>query len=1034
MKRLTEIMFSGLSVEDGLSNSSVSSVLQDRQGFMWFGTQDGLNRYDGYDFKIYRNDNQNESSLSNNFVNILYEDNAGALWIGTDGGLNVYDRDMDNFRKTEISDQLKISGPVIIKTIFEDNDEKLWIGTYGSGLICLDRDRNFIGCFKHDRDDESSISGDRISSVIQDSHGTIFIGTWGKGLNMLVRGGTEFRRYMNKADDDRSLSENKVDSLYCDRQGDLWVGTTNGLNKFVNGENCFNRFSHDSADEFSLSNRLVSKMCEDKKGNLWIGTKEGGINIYDRDKNRFYHLKNDKDNPYSLGNNSVLDIYCDRSGIMWAGTFGSGLRIYKNQSKKFYHFFEKKYDRNSLSSNKISCFAEDKKGNLLVGTTDKGFNIFNSTENIFKRISLKKSNEDDSPENVIDCIAECKNGFFWIGTSGSGLVKYDPVKDEFCSYSFKRSDDLTKNYLYIFSVYADDDGIIWYGTAGKGIYRFDPVSEKAVQYSLNPEDINDVRDKRIRKIAPGFKNELLLGSSTGGLLIFDKVKKNFRQFKNDPKDPGSISSNFTTDFLKDSKGNLWIGTYDSGLNILPRGSKNFIKISTKDGLPNNTINGILEDDQGNIWISSNKGISKIDPANNRIKNYDVRDGLQSNEFNAWACIKMKNGDLVFGGINGFNIFRADEINDNTYVPEIIITDFKIFNKEVKPGIEGSPLSKSVSVTDELNLTYKESVFSFEFSALDFNIPGKNAYAYRMKGFDSGWINSGNRRFATYTNLDAGEYEFNVIGSNNDGIWNTIGDSIKINITPPFWKKKWFKSLSALSVIAASGSVYQSKINRLRKDRKAQEEFTKKLLETQENERKRIAGELHDSIGQDLLISKNKLQISLNNPDDSEIVFKNINEVSDVITDALKNVREISYSLHPYQIERLGLSKAIGSIIERLKGTAEIKFTCSIDNIDKILLPESEISIYRIIQECMNNILRHSEASEVILNISRGENFISILIGDDGIGFDENKLKSEKGKHGFGIQGILERIRLIKGEMNIESVPGEGTTLNFKVPF
>lgn len=1033
MKRLTEIKFSGLSIEDGLSNSSVSSIIQDRLGLMWFGTQDGLNRYDGYDFKIYRNDIQNKFSLINNFVNVICEDKAGKIWIGTDGGLNIYDREMDNFRKTEISDQLKTSGPVIIKTIFEDTDERLWIGTYGNGLICLDKERNFVKCFKHDPENNTSISGDRISSVVQDREGTIFIGTWGKGLNKLESGSDVFRRYINEEDDDRSLSENKVDSMYCDMEGNLWVGTTNGLNMMGRGENGFNRFSHDAADEFSLSNRLLSKMCEDKNGNLWIGTKEGGINIYDRDKNRFYHLKNDKDNPYSLGNNSVLDIYCDRSGIIWLGTFGSGLRIYKNRSKKFYHFFENKSDRNSLSSNKVSCFAEDKNGNLLIGTADKGFNILNPADYKFKRCSL--INRDDAlTENMINCIEECKNGFYWIGTSGSGLVKYDPFTDEIRNYSFKRSDDSTKNYLYIFSLYSDEEGFIWYGTAGKGIYRFDPVSEKAVQYSLNADNANDDSDKRIRKILPGFKNNLLLGSTTGGLLIFDKVKKNFRRFKNNPKDPGSISSNFITDFLKDRQGNLWIGTYDSGLNILPHGSKNFKKISTKDGLPNNTINGILEDDSGNIWISSNKGISKINLEKNKIINYDVRDGLQSNEFNPWACIKMKNGDLVFGGINGFNIFRADEINDNKYVPEIIITDFKIFNKEVIPGVAGSPLSKSVSVSDELNLTYKESVFSFEFSSLDFNIPGKNMYAYRMKGFDSGWINSGNRRFATYTNLDAGEYEFNVIGSNNDGIWNTTGKSIKINITPPFWKTKWFKSLSALSLIAASGSVYQNKINRLRKDRKAQEEFTKKLLETQENERKRIAGELHDSIGQDLLISKNKLLLSLNNPDDSEIVFKNINEVTDVITDALKNVREISYSIHPYQIERLGLSKAISSIIERLKGTADIKFTCSIDNIDKILLPESEISIYRIIQECMSNIIKHSGANEVILNINRGENFITILIGDDGIGFDKNKLISEKGKYGFGIQGMLERIRLIKGEMNIESVPGEGTTLNFKVPF
>ncbi|HQY21134.1 MAG TPA: two-component regulator propeller domain-containing protein [Ignavibacteria bacterium] len=1031
MNSYSEILFSGLNIENGLSNSTVKTILQDYLGFMWFGTQDGLNRYDGYDFKIFRSDSEKSCHLSNNIVNVIFEDSSGVLWIGTDDGLNIYDRKMDNMKRVGISNFTSGINSETIRTIYEDNEKNLWIGTYGGGLICLDPERNLINCFRSTADNESSISSDRVSSVIQDKQGNIWAGTWGKGLNIFNKRENKFLRFINDPDDVFSLSENKVDSMFCDRAGVIWAGTTNGLNRYDNELNRFMRFNHDPEDRYSLSNRLLSNICEDKHGNFWIGTKEGGLNYFDKAENKFYNYKDEKNNPYSIGNNSILNVYSDRSGILWVGTYGSGLRIYKNQTKKFHHYFEKPSDSNSINSNKISCFAEDKRtGNLYIGTADKGITIYLKESNKFIRL---KENMSDSHQNMTDCMIQHSDGNIYIGTSGSGLVKFDHVSEEYISYRFKIKGDDTKNYLYVFSIHQDDDGYIWFGTAGKGVNRFDPEKEETFHYSIYPDNQNDRRDKRIRKIICKDKNTLILGSSFGGLLFFDKVKKKFSQYKNDPKDPKSISGNFITDILKDSKNNIWVGTIENGLNKMTHGKKGFKRYSTNEGLPNNCISGILEDDDGYIWISSNKGISKLNPESGSIKNYDVRDGLQSNEFNPWACLKLKSGKLVFGGINGFNIFDPSVIKDNLNSPEIVFTDFKIFNKEVKFGKNESILKSTITLTDEINLTYKESVFSFEFSALDFNIPGKNLYAYKMKGFDKDWINSGTRRFATYTNLDAGEYEFTVIGSNNDGIWNKKGKSIKINISPPFWKTIWFKSLSAVSVLAASGSIYQSKINRLRRERKAQEAFTKKLLDTQENERKRIAGELHDSIGQDLLISKNKLQMSLNNSSDIKVVIKNINEVTEVITDTLKNVREISYSLHPYQIERLGLSKAISSIIDRLKGTVEIKFTINIDNIDKTLYPESEISIYRIIQECMNNIIKHSKAKEVILNVSREENYISILIDDDGVGFSNEKLIAEKGKHGFGIQGMKERIRLINGEMNINSNPGEGTSLNFKIP-
>jgi signal transduction histidine kinase len=344
------------------------------------------------------------------------------------------------------------------------------------------------------------------------------------------------------------------------------------------------------------------------------------------------------------------------------------------------------------------------------------------------------------------------------------------------------------------------------------------------------------------------------------------------------------------------------------------------------------------------------------------------------------------------------------------------------------------LKRSITLENKLTLSYRDSVFSFEFAALDYSIPEKNQYAYKMEGFDKEWVFSGNRNLATYTNLDHGDYTFRVKGSNNDGIWNEEGKSIKIHITPPYWKTVWFKGLSLLAVIGTAGSIYKSKLDKVRKEKEQQEEFARQLIDIQESDRKRISSELHDSVGQDLMITKNRLLLTKNHSEDKEFISRSISEASELISNTLSDIREISYALHPYQIERLGLSKAIMSIIDRASKSTEIVFTKHIDRIDKLIPPEAEISLYRIMQECMTNVIKHSNAKEVFFNANKGSNEISIMISDNGIGFDTDKLKAESGKHCFGLFVMGERVKLINGKFRIESKPGHGTTIYVNIPY
>jgi len=702
------------------------------------------------------------------------------------------------------------------------------------------------------------------------------------------------------------------------------------------------------------------------------------------------------------------------------------------RSRIVQHYYPELADSNSLSSSTVYTFCEDAEQILWIGLRESGLDRFDRKNKSFRNYKLAENKQENPGINLFTSIIKDGDENLWIGTCGGGLNKFNKKKEEFTNFINDPRNENSLGADTIFSLAKDKDGTIWIGTAGKGLNKFDPVNEEFTRYDMDEKNPYSISSNRVRIIYIDNEEMIWLGTDRGGLNKFNKTEQKFYHYKNDPDNLSTISENDVVSIFESSNGILWIGTKNAGLNRFDKTNEKFKRYSHREGLPNDSINGIVEDNDGYLWISTNHGLSKFDPVKETFKNYDVRDGFQSIEFNPMAFLKLKSGELVFGGINGFNIFDPNDIKDNIFIPPVVISDFLIFNKTVAIAEKDSPLKMSILFEKEITLSYRESVFSFEFAALDFNIPGKNQYAYIMTGFDKDWVNSGNRGFATYTNLNPGVYSFKVKGSNNDGVWNEEGSELKITITPPFWKTWWFKTLGVAAIAGTAGSVYQNKLNKVMKEKKAQEDFTRRLIDVQENDRKTIAKELHHSIGNDLLITKNKLLLSVKKPDDNEYLLSSINEVSEIISETLKDVREISYTLHPYQIERLGLSKAIQSIIDRTSKSTDIKFVSNIDIIDKLVTSDIEISLYRIVQESMNNIIKHSKASEVILNIYRGKNELSILISDNGKGFDTDMIKANAGKHGFGLAGIAERTKLIKGKFILDSNPGQGTSLTIKL--
>lgn len=1019
---INEIRFERISVQQGLSQSAVTCIIQDDQGFMWFGTQDGLNRYDGYKFSVYKKNTDNEYSISNNFITCLYEDKEKNIWAGTSGGgLNKYDRRTDRFvyYMHQDNDPSSISLNQI-RSVLEDSKGNFWVGTSTGGLNRFLQNENEFIHYLCNPDDPDCIKSNSIRCIYEDSKGNLWFGTWGEGLKLFNHSTGKFADYKNRSTDEPNA--NRINSVYEDSSGSIWLATNLGLQKLNKETKTYTEYKVN--DGKGLSDNLVSAVYEYEPGLFLIGTRTGGLNLFDQENERFTSVKYYEKKSHGISNNSIMQIFECRSSNIWIATQGGGLNKFSRKQKKIYHICQSDEGNNNLKSNKIFALHEDKEGIIWIGTNDEGLFKYDRKN---KRITEFPEGGNSLSDRNISFIGESKDGDKFVGTQLGGLNIINYSDKSILVYKNETGNKNSLSHNYVTSV-IEEGNFLWVSTYGGGINKIDLTGKTISHYKHDPDNEKSIGSNRVRTMLKSTDGSFWLGLDGGGLNRFIPEEEKFIRYENDPENNQSINGNDILVLFEDSGKRLWIGTSGEGLSMFVGQTESFKRFGIKDGLPNETIYGILEDDSGILWLSTNNGISKFNPESKSFRNYDEKDGFQGNEFNQCAYLKLKSGELAFGGLNGLNIFEPEDIHDNEYIPEIVLTGFQIFNKD--SGIPGnnSPLRETINIAEEINLTYKESVISFEFSALDFTMPEKNMYAFKMEGFEKDWNYSRGRRFATYTNLNPGSYVFRVIGSNNDGVWNRTGRSVAINISPPFWKTVWFKGLSALTLAGIAGGYYKSKINQIKKEQDAQTLFTKKLLETQEDERKRIAAELHDSLGHDLLITKNKLLLTVKNPSDKESLIGELNEVTEIISGTIQNVREISYSLHPYQIERLGFTKAIASIIERVSKNTNIKVYSNLDNCDKLLSSETEISLYRIVQECMNNIVKHSGADEVLLNLSKAKDNLSIIISDNGKGFDTEKVLMNTQGRGFGLKGMMERVKLFGGTLDIKSFPDSGAEI------
>lgn len=823
-----KIPFERMTVEDGLPHSAVNAIVQDDTGFIWIGTQDGLAQYDGNRFVVFRNDEADPGSISNNWIWTLLKDSRGRLWIGTnEGGLNLWLPATRSFQRhvNEEMDGSSISNNRV-RSLMEASDGRIWVGTE-SGLNIFDPESQAFQRYLHDPSKADSLGHNQVRAVFQDATGAIWVGTNGGGLDKLDPATGAFTHLRHDPDDRTTISQDRVRTIFEDRSGSFWIGTyEGGLNRLDRKTETFERFQHDLLDPASLSDDRVRSIFQDASGVLWVGT-DSGLNERQPGRSEFAsHVSNLAD-PTSLSDSQVMSIHQDSGGVLWIGTQG-GINRWNAITGSFSGFRKDPgKPESSLASNTVTSFSEDPAGRLWVGTYD-GLDLLDRKTGQVRHFRKDENDPASLRDDRVMSLFTDRSGTLWAGTYEGGLHRLDSANGDFTNFRNDPDDPTSLSRDAVTAVYEDSLGVLWVGTYGGGLNRFNQDRTAFVRYQHDPNNGSSLASDQVLRLLEGSDGTLWIGTDGGGLNGFQRSTGSFTRYRNNPDNPNSLSNNTVFSLLETTDGTLWIGTQGGGLNKWTKEDRDanlarFVHYDSRNGLPNEVIYGILEDDDGILWMSSNEGLVSLDPRTEQVRTYDTTHGLFSKDFNFGSYWKSSTGDMLFGGNEGFNTFHPSSIRSNAHIPPVVMTSFLKFNREVETE---APLSD----LQEIELSYKDYVVSFEFAALDFSAPKKNLYAYRLDGFETDWNEVGNLNRATYTNLDPGTYTLRVKAANNDGVWNENGLAIPIRVVPPPWQTWWAYLLYAAIAVGAVLAVFANLAGKRRREAEQRRHLERQVAE------------------------------------------------------------------------------------------------------------------------------------------------------------------------------------------------------------
>jgi ligand-binding sensor domain-containing protein/signal transduction histidine kinase len=1024
--RVTDLKFTHLTTNDGLSQGYVVDILQDRRGFMWFATRDGLNRYDGYSFVVFKHDPNDPGSLGSNFIQDLMEDDHGHLWVATNTGVSRFDPTTARCtRYLHDPNNPDTLGGASVKSVTQDRRGYLWFGTEDSGLDRLDPR---LGTFRHHRADSEGRFVGRITQVIENRDGDIWF-TGERGLFHLNQQAGQITR--------RPAASNglSADSLYEDEAGDLWMLTNSPVVGLVRYDRRTERLtsyplaasSGGALASTTSGGSLNGTLAADGQIGLWVPSSEG-LFYFDRRTQRFTRRFQHEDaNPHTLDSNAIFSVYQDRGGVLWVGTENSGLNILNFRQRQFVHHMHRPADPSSLSPGRVKAIYEDPDGVVWIGFFPRALDrLDRKTGRIIHYLPGEGNKNTLGAGTNVDSIYRDRAGYLWVGGGGSGLVRFDERTGRLKHYRHDRGDPSSLISDNVYTIYGDRSGRVWVGLEG-GISRFDPARDGFVNYRPVPENPASLANT-VWVIYQDRSGALWAGTWGGVLIRFDDEAKAFVSYVPDSRDPRKLNGGGINTILEDRAGTLWVGAFD-GLYRHDRRSGAFARFTESEGLPSSSIRCILEDRLGRLWLSTQKGVSRFDPRRETFRNYDASDGLQSDEFST-GCFQAPDGEIFFGGSNGFNAFVPEDVRDDAYVPPVAITNFTIFNRPVRIGGE-SVLKKASPYVESLTLPYSDNVFSFEFAALSYANSHKNRYRYRLEGFDPGWSEVDSKhRLATYTNLDPSEYVFRVQGSNSDGTWNEEGVSLSILITPPWWRTTWFRASCAGLFLALLAGAYRLRM------RQVQHAFDL-TLEARVGERTRIARELHDTLLQSfhgLMLRFQTASYLL--PDRPREAKDNLESAIQEAAKAITEGRDAVQGLRVSRVDRNDLALAVRTLGDELATDANADrpptFRVALEGQPRDLHPIVRDEVYKIVAEALRNAFRHADAGQVEVEIRYDDKEFRLHVRDDGRGIDPVVLASHGIEGHYGLRGMSERAALIGGKLAVWSEAGVGTEVELRV--
>lgn len=1057
------IYFEHLTMRDGLSQSTVMSILQDSEGYLWLATESGLDRYDGYSVRAYRRERGNEGGLASDYIWTIAEDARGDLWLATvGGGVARWDRRTDRFQQFRHDPRNEHSlASDEVRTLTIDPKGRIWVGTFEHGLDVLDPTTGRARHYRHRDGDPRSLAADGVYALHVDRAGRIWVGTEG-GLSRYEPATDDFVNY-GATRGDSGFSDVQIRAIREDHAGMLWVGTLGGgLNRLDADTGRITTFRHDPANPGSLSSDRVQAILEDDKRRLWVATRNG-LNLFDRSSARFVRYGRDEDNPQSLRDSDIQSLYQDRGGVLWVGTRAGGASHWNPDSWLLGH-----YRSELVRSAGVTSFADDGTGKVWVGTFHGLVEIDTRTRRE-RHYGLDTQGGPKLPDERVMALLHDRSGALWIGTMNAGLQRLDPARVSLRSYQHVAADATTLPANGVMTLYEDRLGDLWVGTFGGGLARIDPASGDVSRYPYGSDDTNALSDPRASAIVEDARGNLWIGTAGGGLNLLDRRTGRFHHFRRNDRDPNSLSDDAVYAVHVDRHGQLWIGTAGGldrmiGSSDAP-GAVRFESESGFAGMTSKVVWGIESDGEGRLWVSTNDGLARFDPRARSTKIFHEAHGLQGGDFNFNAHYRARSGSLFFGGNNGFNAFSPNAVTSNVPPPRVVLTSVAKLNRPLAPTQMPAP-------TRPLSLSYGDKLVTFEFAALDFTSPANNRYAYRLEGFDTDWVDAGPVRRATYTNLDAGQYVFRVRAANADGAWTPEGLAIPVHVAAAPWDTPLARAVYvaiALLIIAYFWRMQRMRRKRaLRYSRELEHTVRVRTHELEERNQQlqvltraksdfvaRMSHELRTPmngvLGMTALLMDTRLDAAQKRF--AEAIHRSADSLLAIVDDVLdfSKIEAGRLQLDPVECNLVELVEQTAEMLAARAAAKGIELLCDSPSQP---MPRVRVDIVRLRQVLVNlggNAVKFTDRGEVTLRLTvvRAEEAsiaVRLAVADTGVGIDpanqarifeeftqEDASTTRRfGGTGLGLAISRQLVELMGGELNVASAPGAGSTFYFEL--